>query len=107
AALGEAEGFVPILGAGVTPEGAPYLAMPLVRGGTLRARLQRGPLGLEASVVLACTLAAALARAHARGIVHRDLKPENILFTEDGRPLVADLGLAKHFGAGDAPTRCV
>src|SRR5581483_2350676 len=41
--------------------------------------------------------ARALGRAHARGIVHRDLKPENILFTKDERPLLADLGLAKHF----------
>ena len=30
------------------------------------------------------------------------MKPENVLFTAAGRPLVADLGLAKHFDA-DAP----
>ena len=89
------DGFVPLLDAGSTP-GGPYLVMPLVPGGTLRERL-RGPIGVEATLALGRTLAAALGRAHARGIVHRDLKPENVLFDASGQPLVADLGLAKHF----------
>src|SRR5581483_2745306 len=76
-------------------EGA-WLVMPLVRGGTLRDRLAKGPLAPDAALEIARALARALARAHARGIVHRDLKPENVLFHGE-RPLVADLGLAKHF----------
>ena len=90
------EGFVPLLEAG-THEGTPYLVMPLLEGGTLRERLAAGPLGVDETLSLGRALAAALGRAHEKGIVHRDLKPENILFTADGRPLVADLGLAKHF----------
>ncbi|MBI3723591.1 tetratricopeptide repeat protein [bacterium] len=101
ATLGEREGFVPLLDAGESKEG-PYLVMPLLAGGTLRDRLRRGPLAVEEAVALGLSLSRALARAHERGIVHRDLKPENVLFTGEGVPLVADLGLAKHF-AEDAP----
>jgi TPR repeat protein len=90
------DGFVPLIDAGVTPEG-PYIVMPIVPGGTLRDRLAKGALGIDETVALGRTLARAVARAHARGIVHRDLKPENVLFTAEGQPLVADLGLAKHF----------
>ncbi|HZU95646.1 MAG TPA: serine/threonine-protein kinase [Planctomycetota bacterium] len=98
--LGESDGFVPLLDAGDSNHG-PYIVMPFVPGGTLRDKL-RGPLGIEATEKLAREVAAAMARAHERGIVHRDLKPENILFAADGRALVADLGLAKHFDR-DAP----
>jgi hypothetical protein len=99
AALGEAEGFVPLLDAGTTPEG-PYLVMPLVPGGTLRRKLEAGRLAIDETVALGRRLGLALGAAHARGIVHRDMKPENVLFTAGGLPLVADLGLAKHFDGG-------
>jgi hypothetical protein len=105
AGLGEEAGFVPVMDVGDSPEG-PWLAMPLVPGGTLRARLGRGPLGIEETVELGRALAQAAGRAHGLGIVHRDLKPENVLFTLPGaetgnwgRPLVSDLGLAKHFSS--------
>jgi serine/threonine-protein kinase len=99
ASFGEAEGFVSLLDAGTTPMG-PYLVMPLVPGGTLRKKLEAGPLGIEETIALGRALAAALGTAHSRGVVHRDMKPENILFTAAGRPLVTDLGLAKHFDGG-------
>jgi serine/threonine protein kinase len=98
--LGRESGFVPVLDVGQSPRG-PFIVMPFLTGGTLRQRLARGPLSVEDVVELGRTLARALGRAHAKGIVHRDLKPENVLFTAEGRPLVADLGLAKH--TSDAP----
>jgi tetratricopeptide (TPR) repeat protein len=96
ASFGAADGFVPYLDGGEAPQG-PFLVMPFLEGGTLRSRLAKGPLGVEETVAVGRALAAALGRAHARGVVHRDLKPENVLFGADGQPLVADLGLAKHF----------
>ena len=97
-----AEGFVPLLDSG--SEGRRrFVVMPLIAGGTLRERLHWGPLPAEEAVSLAIEVATALGRAHERGIVHRDLKPENVLFAEKHepgsrpRPLIADLGLAKHF----------
>ena len=90
------DGFVPLLDAG-TIDGAPYLVMPLLAGGTLRKRLARGRFGFEETIALGRSLAEALGRAHQGGVVHRDMKPENVLFTAEGAPLVADLGLAKHF----------
>src|SRR5579883_3236051 len=89
-------GFVPLLDAGSAPEG-PFIVMPLMGGGTLRGRLEKGPLGLAKTLELGRALARALARAHERGIVHRDLKPENVLFDAAEQAFVADLGLAKHF----------
>ncbi len=103
ASLGEEEGFVGLLDAGATHDTA-WLVMPLVPGGTLRQKLERGPLGVEETISLGIDLATALGRAHEKGIVHRDVKPENVLFAAPGRPgsgpprpLLADLGLAKHF----------
>ncbi len=101
AELSESDGFVPLLDSG-EDKGQPFIVMPLVGGGTLRDRLKQGPLAIEATIELAEALALAIGRAHELGIVHRDLKPENVLFRADGKPLVGDLGLAKHFET-DAP----
>ena len=87
-AIAGVEGFVPVLAAG-SSESGPYLAMPLVLGGTLRRRLEAGPLEVDETIALAARLARALGDAHARGVVHRGLKPDNVLFTEAGEPLLA------------------
>ncbi|HZU97437.1 MAG TPA: bifunctional serine/threonine-protein kinase/formylglycine-generating enzyme family protein, partial [Planctomycetota bacterium] len=69
---------------------------PLLRGGTLRDRLRKGRLGVDETWKLGRELATSIGWAHERGIVHRDLKPENVLFDDRGRPLISDLGIAKH-----------
>ncbi len=94
--LGEEQGFVPLLDSGESPHG-PFIAMPFVEGGTLADVLAKGPLAVAETRRLGIALARSLGEAHARGVIHRDLKPENILIRADGRPLIADLGLAKHF----------
>jgi eukaryotic-like serine/threonine-protein kinase len=71
-----------------------YIAMEYVPGETLRSRLLRGPLGVDAAVALAIGLLEALAHAHAAGILHRDIKPENIMFANGDLPKLLDFGLA-------------
>lgn len=93
--LGEAEGFVPVITRGVIRD-QPYFLMPYYEE-SLRGRLNdRRFLGIEETYQLGRKLAVAIAQAHHRKIVHRGLKPENIFFTKEGKPLVADLGIARH-----------
>ena len=71
-----------------------YYVMPLVEGESLRARIAREKqLPVADAVAIVSEVADALEYAHRRGVVHRDIKPENILLQE-GRPLVADFGIA-------------
>jgi eukaryotic-like serine/threonine-protein kinase len=75
-------------------DGLLYYVMPYVEGETLRGRLEREQqLPVADALRIATDVADALEYAHKRGVVHRDVKPENILL-HDGRPLVADFGIA-------------
>jgi len=78
-----------------------YIAMELVDGETLRARLRRGGVDFATAASLVAQTADALAKAHSHGIVHRDLKPENIMVTADGFAKVLDFGLAKLVETGE------
>ena len=80
----------------------PFLVMELLDGGTLAARLARGPLPLVESITHAMDIADALATAHDQGVVHRDLKPANVMVTKSGVKLL-DFGLAQLRGI--APTQ--
>ncbi len=78
------------------PDGPrPFIAMELVAGQSLRARIAAGPLDLHEALEVARDVAAALAYAHRRNIVPRDIKPENLMFDEDHRIKVMDFGLAR------------
>lgn len=76
-------------------DGHAFVVTEMVRGQSLAARLQEGPMSMVRAVELVHILAGVLAQAHTLGIVHGDLKPRNVLFGEDdGRPLVLDFGRA-------------
>ncbi len=71
-----------------------YYVMPFIDGETLRSKLDRETqLGIEEAVRITIAVADALDYAHRHGVIHRDIKPENILL-HDGRPMVADFGIA-------------
>ena len=68
--------------------------MPYIEGETLRDKLNRETqLGVDEAVRITREVADALDYAHRHGVIHRDIKPENILL-HDGRPMVADFGIA-------------
>jgi serine/threonine-protein kinase len=78
---GEAEGFL-------------YYVMPFIDGETVRDKLDRETqFGIEEAVRITTEVADALDYAHRNNVIHRDIKPENILL-HDGRPMVADFGIA-------------
>ncbi|MCC6123366.1 MAG: protein kinase [Pirellulales bacterium] len=82
--------------------GTPYVVMDYIEGGTLGEGctlgelLQRERLAPERAAELLIPTAEAVHFAHRHGFVHRDLKPGNILLDREGRPHVADFGLALH-----------
>jgi serine/threonine-protein kinase len=78
--------------------GVHFLAMELVEGDDLAARIGRGAIPVEEALALALQIASALEAAHERGVIHRDLKPPNIKVTPEGKVKVLDFGLAKAFG---------
>ena len=75
-------------------EGFLYYVLPVVRGESLRAKLDREKqLGTDGALAIATQVAGALDYAHRQGVVHRDIKPENILLHE-GEAVLTDFGIA-------------
>ena len=75
-------------------DGIRYIVTQYIDGQPLTQRLRRDGLsGREiASLMIPC--AQALHSAHLKGVFHRDFKPSNVLQDHDGKPFVADFGLA-------------
>ncbi|CAN1811970.1 CBL-interacting serine/threonine-protein kinase 6 [Linum perenne] len=72
-----------------------YIAMELVRGGELFAKIAaKGRLKEDVARVYFQQLISAIDFCHSRGVYHRDLKPENLLLDEEGNLKVTDFGLS-------------
>lgn len=85
---------------GVDDTGRMFIAMELIEGDPVTRCIETGMSTLNV-VLLADSLLAGLAHAHARGVIHRDLKPSNILLSGSalpermGVPKLVDFGIAK------------
>ncbi len=93
----EHAGIVRYLAHGAPPDGSLYLAMEYLEGEDLESRLDRGPLSIEETLVVARRVAEALSVAHARGVVHRDIKPANLFLVSGSvhELKVIDFGIAR------------
>ncbi len=101
----EHPGIVPVYELGEV-DGLPFFTMPLMEGGSLAARLEKGkPLPNRDAAEIMVKVSRAVAHAHSRGVLHRDLKPANILFDAAGGPHVADFGLARLMGSDNGLTK--
>jgi len=92
-------GIVRVFDCGLLVDGRPWIAMELLAGESLAAKLARETTLPPVEVCnLVAALAEVLATVHLRGIIHRDLKPDNVLFAdaESGFPLrIIDWGVAR------------
>jgi len=81
-------------------EGIPYLVQPLIRGGSLKDRLDReGSLELSEAVRVCAEVGSGLSELHRSGLIHRDVKPANVLISDANVFMVSDFGLVKDPGA--------
>jgi serine/threonine-protein kinase len=98
--------IVALQGVGTCHSGA-YLVFELLRGRTLRLRLEDGPLDLDGALRIAGDVGRALAHAHAVGVVHRGLTTAKIFVCDDGTVKVLDFSpgrrLPSNFETGSGP----
>jgi serine/threonine-protein kinase len=76
-------------------EGQYVIVMEYLAGGSLHDLIKKESIPVDLARGITLELCDALIRSHHLNIIHRDIKPENVLLTEDGKPKLADFGVAR------------
>src|SRR5688572_22875672 len=90
--------ILPVYDYGIVNDEIAYIAMRLLRGGSLSSLIKDGSLPVDRVADLFTQVARGVAYAHRKGVIHRDIKPSNILLDDDNNAYVTDFGLAKLVG---------
>jgi len=95
-------GVLRIYDFGVSPDGAPFIAMEFLEGKPLSDCIrEEGRLEEAKALTVFKTVAESLAHAHENRVIHRDLKPSNVVLSPSKDPsqpikaTVVDFGIAK------------
>ncbi len=91
--------ILPIYAYGIVDNEFAYIAMRLLRGGSVAELLRKGPLPMARAADIFTQVGRGLQYAHSKGVIHRDLKPSNILLDDGGNAYLSDFGLAKMVGS--------
>jgi serine/threonine protein kinase len=83
-------------------QGLHFIAIELLEGETLKARIASGPLEIPEVLRIGVEICDALEAAHSAGVIHRDIKPSNIVLTRRGTVKLLDFGIAKCLGTEPA-----
>jgi serine/threonine protein kinase len=76
------------------PDGRRAVILDLAPGGDLVSLVRsRGPLPEGEALAVGLAMARALVHIHARGFVHGRLSAHHVLFADDGRPVLAGVGI--------------
>ncbi|MDY0170642.1 MAG: serine/threonine-protein kinase [Thermoguttaceae bacterium] len=86
-------GIVPVHDVGTEGEWC-FIVSDFIDGGNLAQRFTDQPLSWQNATRLVAEIAHTLDYAHRQGFIHRDIKPSNILLDCDGKPYLADFGIA-------------
>lgn len=82
-------------------EGQVFIAMEFIEGSALSAWQSERSRSWEDVLRVYRAAGQGLLGAHRVGLVHRDFKPDNVLVDKEGRPRVADFGLAHGEGSSE------
>ncbi len=84
--------------------GGRALLMDYAPGGSLAGLVAtRGRISVGEAVTVLTPLAQVLGYLHGEGVAHGDVSPGNVLFTAQGKPMLADFGVARMVGEAGRP----